>query len=274
MLKVLVPTDFTLQSDYALIILQRMSERLPLEIHFLHVLNFPETVAFSTTGEIETCGEVDSIYLKEMKTLAERKLKELKNTYPNVHTHLELGKTTDTILSFSKSHQFDFIAMGTKGAHGFIEKISGSETQHVARKSTIPVLSLMCNRSDIQLKNIVLVNDFNESGPQNLELLHFLLQHFETTLHFLQITKKNNEEEKREILQKMHLFAKNNQILQFKPHVLIDTDIENGVIHFNQMQEIDLIYMGTHGKGSFFHTSATEQLINHIYKPIISFPIK
>ena len=72
----------------------------------------------------------------------------------------------------------------------------------------------------------------------------------------------------------MHLFAKNNQILQFKPHVLIDTDIENGVIHFNQMQEIDLIYMGTHGKGSFFHTSATEQLINHIYKPIISFPIK
>jgi nucleotide-binding universal stress UspA family protein len=190
MLKVLVPTDFTVQSDYALIILQRMSERLPLEIHFLHVLNFPETVAFSTTGEIETCGEVDAIYLKEMKTLAERKLKELKNTYPNVHTHLELGKTTDTILSFSKSHQFDFIAMGTKGAHGFIEKISGSETQYVARKSTIPVLSLMCNRSDIQLKNIVLVNDFNESGPQNLELLHFLLQHFETTLHFLQITKK------------------------------------------------------------------------------------
>lgn len=274
MLKVLVPTDFTVQADYALIILQRMSERLPLEIHFLHVLNFPETVAFNTTGEFETCGEVDAIYLKEIKTLAERKLKELKNTYPNIHTHLELGRTTDTILSFSKDHQFDFIAMGTKGAHGFIEKISGSETQYVARKSTIPVLSLMCDRSDIQLKNIVLVHDFNESKPQNLELLHFLLQHFETTLHFLQITKKNNEEEKRKIEQKMELFAKNNQILQFTPHVLIDTDIENGVIHFNQMQEIDLIYMGTHGKGGFFHSSATEQLINHIYKPIISFPIK
>jgi nucleotide-binding universal stress UspA family protein len=272
MLKVLLPTDFTVQSDYALIILQRMSERLPLEIHFLHVLNFPETVAFSATGAIETCGEVDAIYLKEMKTLAERKLKELKTTYPNVHTHLELGKTTDTILSFSKSHHFDFIAMGTKGAHGFIEKISGSETQHVARKSTIPVLSLMCNRSDIQLKNIVLVHDFKASGPQNLELLQLLLQHFNATLHLLQISKKQTEHEA--IKQNMKTFAHTNGINNYVPHVLEDSDIEQGVIHFNQMQEIDLIYIGTHGKGSFFHTSATEQLINHIYKPIISFPIK
>ena len=72
----------------------------------------------------------------------------------------------------------------------------------------------------------------------------------------------------------MKTFAHTNGINNYVPHVLEDSDIEQGVIHFNQMQEIDLIYIGTHGKGSFFHTSATEQLINHIYKPIISFPIK
>ena len=274
MLKVVIPTDFSVQAEYALMLLQRLNEKLPLEIHFLHVLNFPETVSINALGEIETCGEIDALYVKEFKAIAERKLKELKTNYPSVHTHLVMGKITDTILDFSASHQFDFIAMGTKGTHGIIEKISGSETQHVARKSKIPVLSLMCNRSNFHLKEMVLVHNFKESSQQNLTLLHLLLEHFETTLHFLQITKKNNEEEKVEILKNMNLFAKNNRILQFTPHVLIDTDIENGAIHFNQMQEIDLIYMGTHGKGGFFHSSATEQLINHIYKPIISFPIK
>jgi hypothetical protein len=40
------------------------------------------------------------------------------------------------------------------------------------------------------------------------------------------------------------------------------------------MHEVDIVCIGTHGKGSFFHTSATEKLINHLFKPIISFHLK
>ena len=69
----------------------------------------------------------------------------------------------------------------------------------------------------------------------------------------------------------MQLFAQNNGISNFKMHVLQDTDVENGVIHFNQMNNMDMICIGTHSKASLFHTSATEKLINHLFKPIISF---
>jgi nucleotide-binding universal stress UspA family protein len=56
--------------------------------------------------------------------------------------------------------------------------------------------------------------------------------------------------------------------------MLNDNDVENGVIHFNQTQEMDIICIGTHGKGGLFHQSATEKLINHLFKPIITYHLK
>ena len=69
----------------------------------------------------------------------------------------------------------------------------------------------------------------------------------------------------------MDAYALANDISEYENHLLNDHDVENGVIHFNQMHEVDIVCMGTHGKGSLFHTSATEKLINHLFKPIISF---
>jgi nucleotide-binding universal stress UspA family protein len=72
----------------------------------------------------------------------------------------------------------------------------------------------------------------------------------------------------------MQVFASNNAILNYEMHVLKDTDVEKGVIHFNQMNNMDIVCIGTHGKGGWFHASATEALINHMFKPIISFQLK
>jgi nucleotide-binding universal stress UspA family protein len=72
----------------------------------------------------------------------------------------------------------------------------------------------------------------------------------------------------------MKVFANNNQLADFSMHVLQDKDVENGVIHFNQMNNMDMICIGTHAKTSLFHSSATEKLINHLFKPIISFHLK
>lgn len=69
----------------------------------------------------------------------------------------------------------------------------------------------------------------------------------------------------------MDIFARQNELEGYEKHVIQDRDVENGVIHFNQMNNMDLICIGTHAKGGIFHSSATEKLINHMYKPIISF---
>jgi nucleotide-binding universal stress UspA family protein len=94
---------------------------------------------------------------------------------------------------------------------------------------------------------------------------------FHTKLHFLQIATVKSDEVERDIENNMNKFAQLNYIKGFETHILNDKDVENGVIHFNEMNNMDIICIGTHGKSGVFHKSSTEKLINHMFKPIISF---
>lgn len=271
-LKVLIPTDFSVQAEYAYLMVKKLEEKIPVEIHFIHVLSVPDTVTMDKNGNIETCGEISVDFVISQKEIALRKLNNLKTIYGNeINVQLELGKLTDKIVSYSKENHFDLIVMGTKGSWGIKEKLSGSETQMIARQSQVPLLSLMCDRSDLVIKNILLVHDFRTAKKENLSLLHKLISAFNTKTHFLQIVYGENERADVEVA--MDKFASVNSIENYEKHFLLDKDVENGVVHFNQMHEMDVVCIGTHGKGGFFHTSATEKLVNHLFKPIISFHI-
>lgn len=274
-LKVLIPTDFSVQAEYAYLMVKKLEEKIPVEIHFIHVLNVPDTVSMDKQGDIQTCGDISVEFVVSQKIIADRKLNNLKTLYGNdIITHLELGKLTEKIVAYSQENKFDLIVMGTKGAWGLKEKLSGSETQIVARQSMIPLLSLMCDRSDLIIQNILLVHDFSNPKNENLALLHKLIKAFNTKVHLLQISKETTDSKKSAIMSNMDEFALANHITNFEMHVLNDSDVENGVIHFNQMQEMDIVCIGTHGKGGLFHHSATEKLINHLFKPIISYHLK
>lgn len=269
-LKVLIPTDFSVQAEYAFILVNRLQSKLPMEIHFLHVLNFPDTVTMDPFGNVSTCGEIDAGYVTVQRDLAVSKLAALKAQYGHdVSTHFVVGRTTEAIVDFAEKEKFDLIAMGTKGAWGLKERLSGTETQHVARKTSVPVLSLMCDRSDLEIQHFLLVHDFTDSTDQELSLMKKFQSAFHAKLHFLQIIK--NEDAISRVEQAMDDFANRHSLSNYEKHTLKDKDVESGVIHFNQMNAMDIICIGTHQKGGIFHSSATEKLINHLFKPIISF---
>jgi nucleotide-binding universal stress UspA family protein len=271
-LKILIPTDFSVQAEFAYLMVKKLEEKTSIDIHFLHVLNVPDTVSMDSRGDIQTCGEIDVNFVVKQKEIAERKLENLKVLYGNhINVHLVLGKTTDAILDFSNSHGFDLIVMGTKGASGIKEILSGSEAQIIARRSKIPLLSLMCDRSDLQIQNVLLVHNFSNPKKEGMGLMHKLIKAFNTKAHFLQITSGKVESELGKVESDMKHFAELNGIVNYECHLINDKDVENGVVHYNQINNMDIICIGTHGKGSLFHQSATEKLINHLFKPIISF---
>ncbi len=274
-LKILIPTDFSVQSEFAFLMVKKLEEKIKTDIHFLHVLAVPDTVTMDANGQISTCGEIDIAYINQQKDIAERQLASLKQIYgAQIQTHLVLGKPTNAIVQFANTHQVDLIVMGTKGAWGIKEKISGSSTQMVARKSAIPVLSLMCDRSDLSINHLLLVHDFSKPTKEDLSLMQKILVAFNPTLHFLQIVSGDIHAVKDQIELNMAHFAHLNAINSFECHIVNDKDVENGVIHFNQMMNMDIICIGTHGKAGLLHQSATEKLINHLFKPIISFHLK
>lgn len=269
-LKILIPTDFSVQAEFAYLMVKNLEQKMAIEVHFLHVLEVPDTVTLDRDGMIQTCGEIDSSYVEKQREIADRNLASIKTNYGDaVQTHLLLGKSTDAIINFAEQEHFDLIVMGTKGSRGLKETLSGSETQRIARRSKIPVLSLMCDRSDLKISNILLVNNFGHPAAENLTLLKKFITAFQPKVHLLQI--RNGKEEAAAIEAGMKTFAKLNDLSNYTCHVISDTDVESGVIHFNQMNDMDIISIGTHGKGGLFHHSETEKLINHLFKPILSF---
>lgn len=271
-LKILIPTDFSVQAEFAYLMVKKLEEKTSVDIHFLHVMNVPDTVTMDSKGNIQTCGEIDVNYLLKQKEIAERNLANLNVLYGNdINCHFVLGKVTDGILNFAESNHFDLIVMGTKGAWGMKEKLSGSSTQMIARKSKIPVLSLMCDRSDLNIQNILLVHNFNQPAKEDFQLMHKLIAAFNTKFHLLQITSGKVDTERVLVEANMKLFAELNNITNYECHLINDEDVEKGVVHFNQMNNMDMVCIGTQGKGGIFHHSVTEKLINHLFKPIISF---
>lgn len=271
-LKILIPTDFSVQAEFAYLMVKKLEEKTPVDIHFLHVMNVPDTVTMDSYGNIQTCGEIDVNYVVKQKEIAERNLTNLKVLYGNhINCHFLLGKVTDGIVNFAESNHFDLIVMGTKGAWGLKEKLSGSETQMITRRSKIPVLSLMCDRSDLNIQHILLVHNFNHPAKEDFKLIHKLSKAFNTKFHLLQIISGKMDAEKVLVEANMKIFAELNNITNYACHLINDKDVENGVVHFNQMNNMDMVCIGTHGKGGIFHHSATEKLINHLFKPIISF---
>ncbi|MFN5323311.1 MAG: universal stress protein [Bacteroidota bacterium] len=275
-LKILIPTDFSVQAEYAFVLAKRLETKIPLEIHFLHVLSVPDSVTMDPMGNIETCGDIDASFVEGQKQIALRKLQELKNEYgSHIVTHLKLGKLTDQIVSFAHDNRFQMIVMGTKGAWGLQEKLSGSETQMIARMSDVPLLSMMCDRRDLEFRNILLVHDYTQPQKEKLEVLNLIAEAFGACIHMLQVISEGANHSA--IQSDMDAFARLNHLQNYQTHFIVDKDVEKGVSHFNQLHEMDIVCIGTHGnKGieRIIHSSATEKLVNHLFKPILTFHLR
>lgn len=270
-LKIIIPTDFSVQADFAYLMVKQLEHKIPMQIHFVHVISVPDTITLKQDGSFDTCGEVDVQYLEQQKTIADRKLAELTTNYgEGIFTHLLAGKMTNAILDFSVVQHADLIVMGTKGAWGFKEKLSGSEAYAIATRSKIPVLSLMCDRSDLHINHILLVHDFTSSFQLELSLLQQLLAAFNSTLHLLQFTPDVDAAKKDALLTTMNDWAVAHQIPKFHSHVMSDVNLEQAVVHFNEQLPMDMVAIGIHEQHGIFKKQIAEKLINHLFKPIIS----
>lgn len=269
-MRILIPTDFSVLPEYAWILIQRMMKEKQHEVTFLHVMQLPDTVSLDENGNWQTCGEIDINYLDTQRLLIQKKLSSIIDQHSgSVHVDWVVGKLTDSICSYADNGNFDLIAMGTSGAFGVSQWLSGSNTQMVSRKSKIPVLSLMCDRSDWRLKNVLFVQDFSRPFAQDLNWLEKLVDAEHSTIHFLHV--EQGSENGADVELNMQSYAVKMGWNSAKFHIIQDSHTEDGVIHFNQMNDMDLVVISNSGRKNIFGHTDAEKLINHMFKPLITF---
>ncbi|HBH23227.1 MAG TPA: hypothetical protein DDY13_07365 [Cytophagales bacterium] len=277
MKKILVPTDYSELADYAFNLASLVSENDSTEIHSLKVVEAPGETLFDKEGNLLDCTEYDVKPLKEEAKKAEEQMEAwLGNKPGNPHGIVQIGHLTDNILKYVEKHDIDLVVMGTHGATGFKELISGSHTERIVRNAEAPVLTLKCDRSQMKVRNILLPSNFTEHKKQNLQMVKKLQQNTGAAIHLLKVNTERDFCTNHEAMEEMKQFARDHELNNVTYNIYCDKSVEDGIVHYAQENAIDIVAIGTHGRKGISHWlrgSITEDIVNHVYMPILTYKI-
>lgn len=274
-INILIPIDFSPVTEQALLMTDLLSQNFDIKIDLLHVIEANESII---SGNPDLAEAVDVLGFEKRKEEAQASFSKLHQGGRTFHSHVKIGLLTDQIHLASEEFKADLVIMGTKGATGFMEKISGSEAQQVVRHLQIPVLTLKAGTAIHELKNLLFVADFEYFGTgQQIELLKNMATAFGSTIHLLQILKEGDDKNIDLIKAQMKFFAEEHGFERYEMHLYQDNKVENGVYNFNKEAEMDLVCIRTHGRtgiSNLLFGSIAERLVNHCQKPLLTFRLK
>lgn len=274
MKRILVPTDFSKNAEYALKVAAQIARKNNSEIILLHMLELPHQGNDAINGG----SAIPQIMLYKEKAI--EKLEDLMDVDfldgINVSEIIQFEKAFTGILSISKKNGVDLIVMGSHGVSGFEEMFIGSNTEKVVRTSEIPVLVIKNEVPSFEVKNMVFASDFSPEISKPFEKLLEFATIFGAHLNLVMINTPNSFKSTAIAEKIMAEFVGKYNLSNYSLNIYNDVNVEKGILNFATKVNADLIGMCTHGRtgfSHFFNGSISEDLVNHTVRPVITFKI-
>ena len=287
MKKILVPTDFSEQAKYALDFAVQLANRNGGTVILLNVVDYP---GLSTVwmGGLNVIGgsepPVDNIDETFINNLLEKSREELAEWIRQsggkesaIVPKVQIGNPYFCIAEEIETGKVDLVIMGTRGISGFEELLIGSTTDKVVRLSKCPVITIRQQKEADQIKDIVFASNFEEKQDlvvENLLKLHHLLG---ATLHLVKINTPVNFQSNQVMKREMDDFVEKYTLRDFTVNLYSDFTEEDGITHFSEERDADMIALGTHGRTGLMHLlsgSIAEDVVNHAKRPVWTCRIK
>jgi nucleotide-binding universal stress UspA family protein len=274
-MKILIPTDFSELSNYALNLALKVAESESSELHLIHVIQLPAGVLLQENGELLMNDENDITLPLLKKDEALAKIQNyVKDIQLPVVTKVCYGHLNQEVLRYAEKENIGLIVMGTHGATGVKELISGSHTEYVAMRAKAPVLSLKCDRSDMSISSIVLAGDFSKEDIPHCETVIKLQKAFNAQLHLLRVNTPSKFLPDNEVKNNMKAFAEKHGLQNYVTSVYSHNDVEEGIMYYAEENNADIVSIGTKGRTGFnklINGCVSADLINHVFRPILTF---
>lgn len=270
---IIVPVDFSQQSEYALEVASSLAKEHKAEIIVLHMLELnyamissseayhPEQTVFLLKAAEKRLSEfLDKQYLKDIQ----------------ITPVIKHYKVFSEVNEIAKKHNADLIVMGSHGTDGLEEIFIGSNAERVVRNSEIPVIVVKKHRPGFKVKNFVFACDLRK---ETLPAFHKAREFAKKLGAELKVVYVNTPGD--------HFLSAGDmdeQISKFLDlagvDVPVDTycdySVERGVLNYSESTGADLIGIPTHGRkgiSHFFMGSIGEDIANHSTIPVVTFKI-
>ncbi len=176
MKKILVPTDFSVNSKSGIRFAVNWANQKKMELVFMHVLHILKAAQWSDSYFEEYVEKEEKL----CKTKFEKFIADIyrnMNVDPGKHSFVTIqGISADlTIMAYcEKNPDIDYICMSTRGA-GKFKKIFGTNTGNLITKSNVPVLAVPGKYRVAPVKSILYAADFLNYSEELKKVVDFAL---------------------------------------------------------------------------------------------------
>jgi nucleotide-binding universal stress UspA family protein len=273
MKKIIVPIDFSDQSEYALKVATTLAKKHGSEILALHMLELNQAMLTSSEG----FHPEQMVFLLK---LAEKRFKEFLNkpylTGVSITPIIKHYKVFSELNEVAKEHGAELIVMGSHGVDGLKELFVGSNAEKVVRNADIPVLIIKNEIENFKVERFVFASDFKDES----------LTVFEKAMNFADLLSAEFEPvyvntPGDDFLSTKDAYKRINQFLTKanigkQVEIYNDYSVEKGILNYSETISADMIGIPTHGRKGlthFFMGSIGEDIANHSQIPVVTFKI-
>ncbi|MCS7012110.1 MAG: universal stress protein [Chloroherpetonaceae bacterium] len=241
---ILVPTDFSKHSDWAMEAAVSLAKKLKAALHLIHVVDMPQ-YAFSAAHEMWNMEErqrvVGETYQKLKALSQEPPLAELP-----VQIAVEQGSAYQMICQYASDKSIDLIVMGSHGITGLRKIFIGSVTERVIHHAPCPVLSIKHEHQAMNFRNIVFASNFYQEAVEAFGAVQHFAELFGAKIHLVRINTQARFESTRFANKLLRDFVEQVKPKNYTINIYNDESEEIGVLNFAEDIEADLIALPTH----------------------------
>ncbi|MCG2460240.1 universal stress protein [Flavobacteriaceae bacterium F89] len=270
---IIVPVDFSEQSENALKVAVTLSQKHGAKIFALHMLELSEALITSPEGmQQEQALFLIKLAEKRFKDLLEKPyLKGVKIT--PIIKHFKVFSEVNHI---ALEHRADLVVMGSHGTDGLEEIFIGSNAEKVVRNSEVPVLVIKDYKENFEIKRIVFACDFMDENLGPFKKAMDFADSVGSELQLVYINIPGNE-----FLSTQDAYRRISSFLQKakvgkEVKIYNDYSVEEGVMNYGEHCNADVISIPTHGRkglSRFFRGSLGENIANRSKLPVLTFKI-
>ena len=274
MKNIVVPVDFSKQSEMALKVAAILAKRNQAELFVLHMLELSPAIMADTQY-------IPQEHIVHLIKMTEKRFVEFTSGKPYLEgiqmtPIIKRYKVFNEVNEVAKKHEADLIVMGSHGTEGLEELFVGSNTERVVRSSEVPVLVVKGNVDDFKAERFVFACDFKkDSIPAAKKAVDFS-KLLGTSLQMVYInTPADAFLSEKDAYERISAFLAEAN-LGLEVDIYNDYSVEKGVLNYASTSLADIIGIPTHGRkglSHFFMGSIGEDVANHSQIPVVTFKI-
>ena len=276
MQNLLVPFDFSKESNAALRAAEEIASKLEAKIFFLIVYEAPEETndmySFSQEALLNYKKLIDEV--KEQHIF---KLKDIitKSTFLNsaIEPLTRRGFVHKEIIETVEELEIDLVVMGSKGTSTIEEYLIGTNVEKIIHNVGCPVLVIPNVQKNFTLENLIFASGFHEDEVPEFEFFKHLSTKFDSTVHLLRVNTPASFERSKDMRISMEHFIKYWDLNKTTINIYSDFSIEEGMLEFAKSMDADLICLHRRHHRNFFsflNARFTDEIVKHSStKPIL-----